>query len=231
MSVTRQLYQLQEVELELESNEQALNQITRQLGESEAVIETRNKLASERQHLEELTHQQNSVEWDIDDITGKLTAVEEELYSGKIRNPKELTNLQQEIDSLKVKRNQLEDQTLEVMERVESATKSVAALDRELKRLEVEWQSQQQKLLANLEQLKAVISKLKHKRELLATEIDSQLVGVYHEIKKQRGTAVAKVEQGICHGCRISLPVTELQRARSGSLVRCSSCGRILFLA
>ncbi len=231
MSIARQLYQLQEVDSELESNEHALNQITRQLGESEVVIETRNKLASERQHLEELTHQQDSVEWDIDDITGKLTTVQEELYSGKIRNPKELTNLQQEIDSLKVKRNHLEDQTLEIMEGVELAKKSVATLDRELKRLETEWQSQQQKLLANLEQLRAVISNLKHKRELLAAEIDSQLVEVYHELKKQRGTAVAKVEQGICHGCRISLPVTELQRARSGSLVRCSSCGRILFLA
>jgi len=231
MSVANQLYQLQEVDLELESNEQALNQITRQLGESAAVIETQNKLASERQHLEELTHQQQSVEWDIDDITGKLTTVEEELYSGKIRNPKELTNLQQEIDSLKVKRNKLEDQTLEIMERVELATKSVAALDRELKRLEVEWQSQQKKLSTDMKKLKVVISNLKHKRELLAIEIDQQAVDIYSELKKLRGTAVAKVEQGICHGCRISLPVTELQRARSGSLVRCSSCGRILFSA
>ncbi|MFC2072406.1 C4-type zinc ribbon domain-containing protein, partial [Chloroflexota bacterium] len=50
-------------------------------------------------------------------------------------------------------------------------------------------------------------------------------------LKKQKGTAIANVEQGICRGCRILLPITELQRARSSSLVRCSSCGRILFLA
>jgi len=231
MSVAKQLYQLQEVDLELESDEQALNQIASQLGESKAVIETQNKLASERQHLEELTHQQRSVEWEIEDITIKLTTVEEELYSGRIRNPKELTNLQQEIDSLKVKRNKLEDQALEIMEKVELAAKSVATLNSELKRLEAEWQRQQQKLSADLKQLETAISSLKHKRELLATEIDPQVTDIYHELKRQRGTAVAKVEQGICRGCRISLPVTELQRARSGSLVRCSSCGRILFLA
>ena len=40
----------------------------------------------------------------------------------------------------------------------------------------------------------------------------------------------ARVEQGICRGCRISLPTTDLQQARSGKLVQCSSCGRILFL-
>jgi len=35
MSVVKQLYQLQEVELEIESNEQALAQIASQLGESQ----------------------------------------------------------------------------------------------------------------------------------------------------------------------------------------------------
>jgi predicted nucleic acid-binding Zn-ribbon protein len=231
MSVAKQLYQLQEVDLELESNEQALNQIASQLGESKAVIETQNKLASERRHLEELTHQQHSVEWEIDDITSKLKTAEEELYSGRIRNPKELTNLQQEIDGLKVKRNKLEDQALEIMEKAELATKSAATLDSELRKIKTEWQSQQHKLSTDLKQVETAISNLKHKRELLATAIDPQVTDIYHELKRQRGTAVAKVEQGICHGCRISLPVTELQRARSSNLVRCSSCGRILFLA
>ncbi|MEE8619379.1 MAG: C4-type zinc ribbon domain-containing protein [Dehalococcoidales bacterium] len=35
----------------------------------------------------------------------------------------------------------------------------------------------------------------------------------------------------MCRGCRISLSAAELQQARSGSLVQCSNCGRILFLA
>jgi predicted nucleic acid-binding Zn-ribbon protein len=231
MSVAKQLYQLQEVDLELESNEQASSQISSQLGESEAIIETQNRLASERQHLEGLTHQQRAVEWEIDDITSKLTSVEEGLYGGRIRNPKELTDLQHESDSLKTKRNKLEDQALEIMEKAELAAKSVATLDSELKTLEAEWQSQQKQLSTDLKHLEVEISNLKHNRQLLETEIDPQTVEIYNELKKQRGTAVARVEQGICCGCRISLPVTELQRARSGSLVRCSSCGRILFLA
>ena len=231
MTVAKQLYQLQEVDLELDSDEKAMRQITSQLGESEAVIEVRNKLALEQQRLEELARQQRSVEWEIEGITSKLTTAEKELYSGRIRNAKELTNLQHETDGLKAKRTELEDKVLEIMEQVEITTKNVAALDSELKELEAEWQSQQQELSARMEQLKATVSNLKHKQQLLTAEIDPQVIEVYHELKKQRGTAVAKVEQGICRGCRISLPITELQRARSGSLVRCSSCGRILFLA
>ncbi len=231
MSVAKQLYQLQEVDLELESNEQSLNQIASQLGESEAVVRAQNKVASEHHHLEELSRQQRSVEWEIDGITSKLTTAEDELYSGRIHNPKELTNLQHEIDGLKTKRGQLENKALEIMDQVELTTKSVATLNSELKVLEAEWHSQQQQLSANLEQLKTILSNLKHKRQLLTADIDPQVIEVYHQLKKQKRTAVAKIEQGICRGCRISLPVTELQRARSDNLVRCSSCGRILFLA
>ncbi|MEE8413272.1 MAG: C4-type zinc ribbon domain-containing protein, partial [Dehalococcoidales bacterium] len=76
-----------------------------------------------------------------------------------------------------------------------------------------------------------VISGLKDRWQLLAADIDPQTVEIYRGLKKQRGTAVARVEQGMCSGCRISLSVSEFQRARTGSLVRCGSCGRILFVA
>ncbi len=231
MSVAKQLYQLQEIDVELESNEQALSRVTSQLGEREALTKVQNKLASEHQHLEELSRQQHSGEQELGALTNKLSTAEEELYSGRIHNPKELTNLQHDIDGLKVKRSQLEDKALEMMDQVELATKNVATTNNKLKTLEAEWQTQQGQLSTQLEQLKTIVSNLKHKRELLIAEIEPQAVETYHEIKKQKGTAVARVEQGMCRGCRISLPVSELQRARSGNLVRCSSCGRILFLA
>ena len=87
MSVVRQLYQLQEIDLELESNEQAQNRITSQLGESQEVARVRAKLTAGQQHLEDLSHQQHSAEWEIDDLTTKLTATEEKLYGWKITNP------------------------------------------------------------------------------------------------------------------------------------------------
>ncbi len=231
MSVANQLYQLQEIDLAIESNEQALSQIASQLGESKAVVRTQAELTLENQRLEELRHQQHSAEWEIDDLVAKLAIAEDKLYSGEIRNPKELTSLQQEVDGMRVRRSQLEDRALAIMEQVELAMASVASKGSELKALEVAWRSQQKQLSVEMEQFKTKLSDLNHKRQLLSTKIDPQAVEIYGELKKQKGTAVAKVEQGICCGCRISLPITELQRARSGSLVRCSSCGRILFLA
>ena len=200
MNVAKQLYQLQEVDRELESNEQALRQLVSQLGESQAVVRTQTKLTSEQQRLEELRRQQQSVEWEVDDLVDKLTTEEENLYSGKIRNPKELANLQHDVDGLKDKRSQLEDRILEIMEQVELATASIATISSELKRLEAEWHNQQQQLSTEIEQLKSTLSDLKQERQLLSDEIDSQTVELYHNLKKGKATAVAKVEQGICSG-------------------------------
>ena len=229
--MAKQLYQLQEIDLELKSKEQVLRQIASQLGESQALVRMRDKLELERQHLEELKRQQHSLEWEIDDLVTKLTTAEEKLYGGRISNPKELTSLQHEVDGLKARRNQLEDELLEIMDQVEVATLSVATLSNELKTMETEWDSQQQRLSAEMEQLKTTLSDLEHKWELLSARFDSQAVELYQKLKKQKGEAIAKVEQGVCQGCRISLTTIEMQRARSSSLVQCSSCGRILFVA
>ena len=230
MGIAKQLYQLQKIDLEVESNEQALNQIANQLGESQAVVKARTGLKSKQQHLEELGQQQHSVEWEIEDLVNKLSIAEGKLYSGKIKDPKELTNLQHEVEGLRGRRSHLEDKALEIMDQVELSTASVAILTNELKALETEWHSQQQQLSTNMEHLKANLSDLENKRQLLSAEIDPEAIEFYQALKKQKRQALAKVEQGICRGCRILLPTTELQRARGDSLVQCSSCGRILFL-
>jgi len=230
MGVAKQLYRLQEVDLDIGSEEQALVQITSQLGESHAVVRAKDGLKEKQQHLEELGRQQHSAEWELDDLVNKLTAAEGKLYGGRIKDPKELTSLQHEVEVLRGRRNHLEDAALEMMDKVELATVGVATLTNELKALEAEWHSQQQQLSVDMERLKTELADLKQKRQRLSADIDPQAVELYQELRRQRGRAVARVEQGICHGCRISLPTTDLQRARGDGLVQCSSCGRILFL-
>jgi hypothetical protein len=229
MSVARQLFQLQEVDLELQANEQALTRITGQLGESQEVVTAQKEFTSESRRLEELRRQQLSAEWEIDDLTTKLAALEEKLYSGRVTNPKELANLQREVDGLKSRRSRVEDKVLEIMEQVSQAETRVAALGSGLERLEAEWRSEQQRLLAEAEQHKAAIADLKQRRQSMLAGIDSSVVSVYDEVRRRKGRAVARVEGGSCRGCGISLSTAQLQQARGDRLVQCSSCGRILF--
>lgn len=231
MGIARQLYQLQEVDIELESTEQTVRQITSQLGESEALTGARNRLATERQRLEDLRKQQRSAEHEADDLTAKLKKVEEELYSGRIRNPKELSNLQHEVEIIKGQRGQLESRVLEIMEQAEQTTRSVSDAETDFKTVETWWQEQHKRLSADLERLKAVLSDVTQKRQQMAAGIEATAVDAYRELRKARGMAVVKVERGICGGCRVALPSSEVQLSRSGTLVKCGSCGRILYLA
>ena len=230
MSIVRQLYRLQEVDLELESNEQALAKVIGQIGENQAVVTARSELTRRHQRLEEVSRQQRSAEWEIDDFTTKQAALEGKLYSGRIKNPKELANLQHEVDGLKAKHNRAEDKLLEMMEQVSEGEARLAAMGSELERLEVEWQSGQQQLAAEAERHKAIIADLGQRRQLLLDSIDSAAVSLYNEVKRQKGRAVVKVERGTCRGCGISLSTAQLQQARGDQLVQCGNCGRILFL-
>jgi len=231
MNVAKQLYRLQEVDLEIESDERALEEVKSQLGESRAVIKTQKQLELEQKSLEELSRQQRSAEWEIDDISTKLAVAEEQLFSGRVKIPKELTNLQHEVETFQARRNQLEEQALEIIDQVEQSEARVARINSELETLTADWQRQQKQLADEVERLKAALTDLKAKRQRLAGEIDPSAFEFYQTLRKGKGIAVARVEQGICRGCRISLPTTDLQQARSGNLVQCSSCGRILFLA
>ncbi len=122
-------------------------------------------------------------------------------------------------------------ETVDLLEQVEQVEASIATANSELSKLEAEWQDQQRQLSRDMEQVKATLADLRQKQQLLSAGIEPQTVELYHQLRRQKGTGVARVEQGVCSGCRISLSTAKLQQVRSGSLVQCSNCGRILYLA
>ena len=230
MSIARELFALQEVDLEIESNEQAVREMTARLGESEALLQARSELAAVKEHLEELGRRQRDLEGEIADTGAKLARTDGELYSGRTTNPKELTGLQQEAGILKAKRSGLEDRAVEVIEESETTAAQAAALTGRLDKLTAEWQAEQEQLGNDIGECKMRLAGLTAKRASLAAAIEPAALGAYHELQQRRGTAVARVEQGICRGCRISLSSAQMQRVRSGALIECTTCGRILFL-
>jgi predicted nucleic acid-binding Zn-ribbon protein len=231
MAVTRQLFQLQELDTDIEQAEQAVALKSGQLGKREVLDEARGRLAAEQQNLEGLRHRQHDAEWEVDDLQSKITSAEQQLYSGKITNPKELSSLQHEVNTFKGIDDQLETKALEIIEELEAAEKKVASLTEEYQKLEEEWHRLQQQLSGEIEQLNTSLADLRKKRQQLTGQIEPAVVDLYERIRQQKKVAVAKVEQGICHACHISLSASVLQKARSGQPVQCGSCGRILFIS
>jgi len=231
MSIARDLFRLQEVDQALDANNQAQKRVSGQLGESQMLLKARTKKAEEQKKLASLTMLQKSTEWEIDDLTTKIKDTDKKLYGGKIFNSKELGSLQQEADELKKRRSILEDKSLGLMDQLELSRNNLTTGDANILELETQWQAQQKMLTAELGQLKGAQTTLESSRLQIAAQLDADTLFTYQELRKRKGLAVAKVEQGICQGCRITLPNTDIQRAKSGGVVRCSTCGRIIFLA
>jgi len=233
MNKAKQLYELQEVDLDIEHKTQALTQVRSQLGKDDDLVAARAALDSEKKRLVALEHQQKTEEWELNELGAKISAVEKKLYGGSVKNPRELTPFQQDLEILKTQRGEREDKLLALMMDVESLQQDVGLKKSEFDKIEREWHENQQKLSQQQTELETELAQLQQERNMLASQIDSDSLGLYEEVRRaKQGQAVAKVMQGRCQGCRISLPVSDQQKARMGQeLAQCSNCGRILYLS
>lgn len=233
MSKGRQLYELQEADLEIEAKREALAHIESRLGQRQVLDEARARLASEKERLDRLRASQHEGEWVVEDLRTKIATLDGRLYGGSVNNPKELASIQEQVEHLKRRRSDEEDKVLDIMAEVEAAQRSVAVTGREVDTLEKEWQQEQFELSRERDEVTAALAILEQRRQDLVSRIDGASLRLYEELRaKRQGRAVAKVEQGMCQGCRIVLPTRELQRARgSQELVQCGSCERILYVS
>jgi predicted nucleic acid-binding Zn-ribbon protein len=231
MAISRQLYELQELDNDIENTRQTLDIKNHQLGNQEVLDKAAGLLAAEQKNLEELKHQRRDAEAAVSDILSKIAETNKQLYGGRVTNPKELGNLQHEANALTAQKDDLETKTLEIIERMEATDKKTAALVTDYQKLETEWKTEQEQLVKDIEILNKALAGLMEDRKERTTRIDATSLTLYDRIRKQKKQAVAKVEQGICKACRLSLSASALQRARGGQPVQCGTCGRILFIS
>ncbi len=233
MNKAKQLYELQEVDLEIQRKTEALAQVRSQLGKDDDLVAARSAFDTAKKHLADLEHQQKTEDWELNELGAKIAVIEKKLYGGSVKNPRELTGFQQDLEILKTQRGEREDKLLALMMDVDSLHQDVGLKKSDFEKIERDWNENQQKLSQQQTDLETELANLEQKRNLLAGQIDSDSLSLYEEVRRvKQGQAVAKVMQGRCQGCRISLPVSDQQRARMGQeLVQCSNCGRILYLS
>jgi predicted nucleic acid-binding Zn-ribbon protein len=233
LSKGRQLYDLQEIDLEMDAKRDALSEVVSRLDDSEVVDQSRLSLARDEERLAELERTQRELEREVEDLQAKAAVSEDRLYGGTVKNPKELAGLQEQVANLKRRMKDLDDKTLDIMSEVENVQQQVSSKRQKLAEVEEEWQREQALLSHEQAELSSSLATLEQKRKDLASKLDKTSLELYQSLRRTRqGRAVAKVEQGVCQGCRIALPMSELQRTKIGQeLVQCSSCERILYLS
>jgi predicted nucleic acid-binding Zn-ribbon protein len=224
------LAHLQEIDSQIDERQHRIDAIRASLGTSEQLKQARSDFERARSDLQGLEKRQRDLEWDVSDRSTKISELEKKLYSGTVRAPKDLSALQTEIEHMKLALSELEDQALETMTRVDDARASAVRLEHELGAIQTTWSADQQALRQEGQGLTAALAGLRTQRETTAAGVGKPLLARYEELRRsRRGLAVARLDRNVCLGCRTSVPTAQVQSARNGQLVYCSSCGRILY--
>jgi uncharacterized protein len=226
------LYELQETDTAIDAAERRLSEIAEGL-ESEGdggPLDERLADAQEAVETAERDHQEANEE--LVDVKEKLAALEEKLYSGEVKLPRELKALQEDVQAHQRQLSSLEERALSAMSRLETAHTEVARVREELEARKAERERLMESLRAEQQDINATLEQLRGRRERQQERVDRPEQILYDRLRRARaGRAVSKVERGTCQGCRITLPTTVFQRARSGlKIVQCTSCERILYV-
>ena len=181
---------------------------------------------------DDVARRQKQLEDELAGVEAKVKEIDGRLYSGAITVPRELQALQADAESLRRRCSTLEDDVLEAMTEREP-------LDEELRRLEAARDGLDRQgsalRVAVAESEAAIDAQLageQEARDAASAFVPPDLTRLYEDLRRKLGgVGAARLVQGRCTGCHLTLPATELDRIRREPpdvLIRCDQCARIL---
>ncbi len=207
-----------------------------ELAEIAALQDERRTLDGQRRDaqmaVDDLTAEQVKVDADVEQVKARRARDRDRMDQGLIANPKDLQRMQGELESLERRINTLEDEELEVMERLEEAQSTldslvsrIGAIDDRLAALAA---SRDQKTA----ELDAALREVEEERGPLAEKLPADLVALYDKLRAQKGgVGAAPLRARQCGGCRLAvdpLEVGAIRAAPADEVIRCEECQRIL---
>ena len=150
--------------------------------------------------------------------------------SGSV-SAKQVTDLSHELDTLARRRGVLEDEQLEVMERLDAAETDLAHEQGELEKAETTLADAVERRDGVLGDLDVLEERRGAERTELAKDLPADLVGLYDQLRARSGTGVGELVGARCGACRLEMDRSELRdvaAAAPDEVVRCEQCGAIV---
>ena len=180
--------------------------------------------------LEDIDAQVSRLESEIDGVRQREDRDRGLLDSGSV-SPKQLEELQHELDTLQRRQTSLEDSLLEVMERREQLAAEQADETAKLDALQQDLAKTGQLRDEALAEIEDARGQRSARRDELVTGLDAELVDVYERQRSATGVGAARLQGRRCGACRIELDRGEIARITAtpdDEVVRCSECRAIL---
>jgi len=194
--------------------------------------ELRDSIAALTARISDLQREQAKSEADVEQVRARIDRDRSRLDGGMVNSPRELENLQSEVQSLRRRQSDLEEIVLDVMERRESTQATLDHAAAERKELETELASVSAARNASLAELDEQSAKATDRRGEVIAAVPADLLDLYDRLRAQHGgVGAAALRQRRCQGCNLNLNTVDLNTIRAApddEVLRCEECRRIL---
>jgi predicted nucleic acid-binding Zn-ribbon protein len=228
--------------LELQDRDLRIFRLNKQLDEmpeKRAILAARAKLAEIAKLLARTDSAGRAIDAQISRLDDEMTAIrlkmeheQAKLLSGEVKNPKELTAISMELDSLKRRLDKLEGEELAQMAKRETATAQSGTVSAAL----VTGREREAEMVSAFKarggDLLAEVKRLTAERATLAGALPVALRERYDAVRAAKhAVAVGNLEGDMCGVCRVNIPAGELEKLQAGPEIgRCPMCQRILIV-
>ena len=180
---------------------------------------------------ESLVKQRRSSERELSTQEEQLQKIRNRL--SELKTNKEYQAHLFEIELARKKKDSIEENVLDMMERVEQNEQAVKEAEEQAKEAQNVFDAEKSRLENHFANLANELADLERQQTTLAELVDKPLLTRYNRLKIMRkGFAVAQLREGACGGCQLQLPPQLVAEVKRGDeLMDCSYCHRILYMA
>jgi predicted nucleic acid-binding Zn-ribbon protein len=194
--------------------------------------ELRDEISSLEAREGDLRREQAKADADVEQVRTRITRDRTRLDAGQVSSPKELENLQSEIESLLRRQSDLEDVELDVMERLEGAQARLKEAGAERGTIVTDAEAAKARRDVALADIAELSGTAMQRRAAVLAEEPADLIDLYERLRVQHGgVGAAALRRGQCQGCHLSLNTVDLNAIRAAAdddVLRCEECRRIL---
>ncbi len=174
------------------------------------------------------------LEHEIDSLSQKSAAEQQRMRDGSVANARELEAMGREVENLRSRITDREDQLLALMEQREDVERRATGHRRDRRGAPDEaWRRSRATPTAELDGRpgRARRAARRARRDSPAS-IDAEVLELYEDLRAhKKGVGAAALVDGVCQGCHETLSSVELDRVkRAEGVARCEHCRRILVL-
>lgn len=226
------LVKLQQIESETVQIKSALNDVPKRLDELDSKVKNFEQTIKEQERIiNDLKKQYRDHESNIQLNLEKEQKIQTKLRS--VKNNKEYQALLKEVEDVRGKNSEIEDQMIEFLDRMDITEKIIATKKDEYNTIFDRAKSEKESIKKNAEARKKRLAELDMEIAEVSRLVDPKFLRRYSIIKEQdpRGVAVVPVKDAVCHGCNVNIPPQLYNELfRCDSLRFCPNCQRIIYI-